>query len=54
MGGPTNEFGSGGMWGGGQHGIHVMALDKILIFNNNSTIMAAAATPADRSPPNTR
>ncbi len=42
MGGPTNEFGSGGMWAGGQHGIHVLALDKILIFNNNSTIMAGS------------
>ena len=38
LGGSTNQFGSGGMWSGGQHGIHVMALDKILIFNNNSSV----------------
>ena len=33
--GITNGF-TGDTWAGGEHGIHVLGLDKLLIFNNNS------------------
>jgi hypothetical protein len=35
MNGPGDDFGGDG-WLGGNHGIHILAVDRLLIFNNNS------------------
>jgi hypothetical protein len=35
MGGPTSQFGSD-LWTGTNHGLHILGLDRILIFNNAS------------------
>ena len=41
----TNGF-TGDTWAGGEHGIHVLGLDKLLIFNNNSNAPGGATTTA--------
>jgi hypothetical protein len=33
--GSTNQF-TGANWAGGQHGIHLLGVDRLLLFNNNS------------------
>ena len=43
--GITNGF-TGDTWAGGEHGIHVLGLDKLLIFNNNSKAPGGATTTA--------
>ena len=43
--GITNGF-TGDTWVGGEHGIHVLGLDKLLIFNNNSKAPGGATTTA--------
>jgi hypothetical protein len=43
--GITNGF-TGDTWAGGEHGIHVLGVDKFLIFNNNSKAPGGAQTTA--------
>jgi hypothetical protein len=40
----TSSF-AGDSWLGGEHGVHLLALDDILLFNNNSTMAAGGTTP---------
>jgi hypothetical protein len=44
LGGVTSSF-TGDSWLGGEHGVHLLALDDILLFNNNSTMAAGGTTP---------
>jgi hypothetical protein len=37
---------TGDTWSGGEHGLHVLALDDLLIFNNNSTTIAGGTGSA--------
>jgi hypothetical protein len=46
--GITNGF-TGDTWVGGEHGIHVLGVDKLLIFNNNSKAPGGATTTAPGS-----
>jgi hypothetical protein len=38
QGGITSTF-SGDLWKGGEHGFHILGVDDLLIFNNNSSFM---------------
>jgi hypothetical protein len=39
--GTGNQFGAN-LWKGGNHGVHILGLDHLLVFNNNSTIAAGS------------
>jgi hypothetical protein len=43
--GTGNQF-SGASWKGGEHGIHIIAVDDFLVFNNNSTTLAGSTMSA--------